>query len=100
MLVIAGHVRIDPAQREAAISAARDMMEATRREPGCISYTLSADVADPGVFHIFEEWEGQAALESHFSAPHMATFQKQMGGLGVKEMKIQRYDIASVGPLR
>lgn len=100
MLVIAGHVRIEPANREAAVTAARDMMEATRREPGCISYTMSADLADQGAFHIFEEWESQAALDAHFKTPHMAAFQKQVGGLGVLEMKVQRYEVSSVGPLR
>ena len=44
MLVIAGHIRIDPAKRAAAIAAARDVMGGTRREPGCAAYTISADV--------------------------------------------------------
>jgi quinol monooxygenase YgiN len=99
MLVIAGAIRIDPSNRDAAVEAAIEMMEATRKESGCISYTFSADLADPGAFRIFEEWESQEALDAHFAAPHMAKFQKQVGGLGVREMKVQRYEIASVGPL-
>ena len=99
MLVIAGHVRIEPANREAAVTAVRDMMEATRRETGCISYTFSADLNDPGSFRIFEEWESQDALDTHFKAPHMAAFQAKIGKVGVREMKVQKYEIASVGPL-
>ena len=75
-------------------------MEATRREAGCVSYTFSADLSDPGTFWIFEEWESPAALAAHFQAPHMAAFQKAIGGLGVREMAIQRYEVSSVGPLR
>jgi hypothetical protein len=30
----------------------------------------------------------------------MARFQKAVGGLGVREMKVQRYDVSKVGPLR
>jgi quinol monooxygenase YgiN len=100
MLVIAGHIRIDPARRDDAIRAAVEVQEATRAETGCLSYTFSADLADPGVFRIFEEWESPDALKSHFHAPHMARFQAAVAGLGVKEMKVQRYEIASVGPLR
>ena len=100
MLVIAGIVRIDPDHRDAGIEAAVEMMKATRAEDGCISYTFSVDLEDPGVFRIFEEWESPEALAAHFQAPHMATFQKVIGGLGVREMKVQRYDITSVGPLR
>jgi quinol monooxygenase YgiN len=98
-LVIAGRARIDPAQHEAAVAAASEMMRETRREPGCISYVFSADVEEPGAFRIFEEWESQEALDAHFASPHMAAFQAKVGGLGVKEMAVRKYQIASVGPL-
>jgi len=100
MLVIAGHIRLDPAKREAVIAAARDVMRDTRREAGCISYTLSSDVEDLGLFHIFEEWESAEALGAHFKAPHMARFQAAAAGFGIKEMKLQRYEVASVAPMR
>ena len=99
MLVIAGQIRIDPANRDAAVAAARTMMEETHKESGCISYTFSEDLDEAGCFHIFEEWESQDALDAHFKAPHMATFQGTIPKLGLKEMKVQRYEIASVGPL-
>lgn len=99
MLVIAGTISIDPEQREPAIAAALEIMTETHKEPGCISYTFSSSLSDPGTFQIFEEWESQEALDAHFKAPHMAKFQAQMGGLGVRGMKVQRYEIASVGPL-
>jgi quinol monooxygenase YgiN len=100
MLVIAGEIEIDAANREAAVAAAVRMMEATRREAGCISYTFSADLVHPGRFRIFEEWESPEALAAHFQAPHMAAFQAAVAGLGVEQMKIQRYEVSSVGPLR
>jgi quinol monooxygenase YgiN len=100
MLVIAGHFRIDPAKRADAVAAATWMMEETRREPGCGAYTFSADLADPGVVYLFEVWDSPAALEAHVRSPHMKRFQGVVGGLGVKEMKIQRYEVSSVGPLR
>lgn len=100
MIVIAGHIRLDPSKRAEAIAAARTMMEATRREPGCAAYVFSADVEQEGVFCIFEQWESQEALDAHFKSPHMAEFQKAIPGLGVKEMAIQRYDVSKVGPLR
>jgi quinol monooxygenase YgiN len=100
MLVVAGAIEIDPANRDAAIAAALRMMEETQREPGCISYTFSADLAEPGRFRIFEEWRDEAALHAHFKAPHMAAFQKAVAGLGVRRMAIQRYEVSSVGPVR
>ncbi len=100
MIVIAGHVALDPSQREQAVAAAREMMSETRREKGCISYAISADLDEPGRFRIFEEWEGDEALRAHFASPHMARFQKAVGGFGVREMAVQRYEVSKVGPLR
>lgn len=100
MLVIAGTISIDPEKCEAATAAALEMMEATHREDGCISYTFSRELADPGGFRIFEEWQSQEALDAHMKTPHMAKFQGLMGGFGVRGMKVQRYEVASVEPLR
>ena len=99
MLVIAGHVKIDPAKLDEATPAAVEMMQETHKEPGCISYSFSAALDEPGTIRIFEEWESQGALDAHFKAPHMAKFQQAMGGFGVKEMVVHRYEVASKGPL-
>ena len=100
MIVIAGHLVLDPSKHELAVAAAREMMRETQKEKGCISYTFSADLDEAGRFRIFEEWESAEALALHFQAPHMAKLQQAMGGLGVREMKVQRYDVSKVGPVR
>lgn len=100
MLVIAGHIRMDPARISEARAAAVVMMEATRKEEGCHAYDFSADLEEDGVFHVFEHWESQQALDAHFASPHMAEFQKTLPGFGIQEMSLQRYDVSKVGPLR
>lgn len=100
MLVVAGSVTIDASKREEAIGLAQRMMEETRKEPGNLAYTFSADLADSAVFHIFEEWESQDSLDAHFASPHMARFQQGLGGLGVKDLTVRKFEISSVGPLR
>jgi quinol monooxygenase YgiN len=100
MLVIAGRIQLDPANRDKAIAAALEMMKATHQEPGCKSYVFSAELDDPGAFRIFEEWESPEALKAHFKAPHMARFQAAMAGFGVKGMTVQKYEVSSVGPVR
>ena len=99
MIVIAGRVVIDPNSTDDAIPAAKEMMEETLKETGCSAYAFSADLAEPGVFHIFEEWDSQEALDAHFASPHMAKFQNTVGALGVKEMAVSRYDVSKKGPL-
>ena len=99
MIVIAGHVALDPGKREPAIAAAREMMAETRKEPGCKAYVFSAEFDDPGAFRIFEEWESEDALKLHFQAPHMAKFRAAIGGFGIKGMKVLRYEVSRVGPV-
>lgn len=100
MLIIAGEIEIDPANHDAAVAAATRVQEATRQEAGCHAYVFSADLAQRGRFRIFEEWESAEAIAAHVRAPHMAEFQKAIGGLGVKRVDLARYEVSSKGPLR
>lgn len=100
MLIVAGTVTIDPARKKEAEAAALEIMRETRKEAGNIAYTFSNDLEDPAIVHLHEQWESQAALEAHFETPHMATFQKAMGGLGVKDVSVKKFEISSVGPVR
>ena len=99
-LVISVSLRIDPAKRDEAVAAAVEVMRATRQEPGCIAYTFSTDLEDPSRILVFERWASQEALDGHFRAPHMAAFQQKIGGFGVHDMKIEKFEIAKSGPLR
>ena len=99
MIVIAGTISLDPAKREEAFAAAKQIMIETHKEEGNIAYVFSSDLNDEGLVHVFEAWESQDALDIHFKTPHMAEFQAKIGELGVKDMKIQKYEIASVGSL-
>jgi quinol monooxygenase YgiN len=99
MLIVAGEIEIDPARRAEAVAAALEMMEATRREAGCLSYVFSADLVEAGRFRIFEEWQSPEALAAHLTTPHMAAFQVKIADLGVRGLKIQRYEVAAVAAM-
>ena len=42
----------------------------TRQEPGCLSYEIFQNLADPCDFTFVEEWASDAALDAHWQAPH------------------------------
>lgn len=98
-MVIAGEIRIDPEKRDEAVAAVLEMMAATRDEDGCVTYVFSADLEDPGLFRLFEEWESAGALEAHFMAPHMAVFQEKIANVGASGRVIHRYEVSSVSLL-
>jgi quinol monooxygenase YgiN len=100
VLIIAGTFRIDPAKREAAVAAAREMMADTLKEQGCHAYSFTSDLSDPTLIHLFERWESDDDLREHFKTPHMTRFQTAFIGLAPKVLEIQKYEISSMGPVR
>ena len=99
MIVVTGSVRIRPEHREAAVRAALTMADATRREAGCRAYRFSADLADPALFYVHEEWESAEALTRHFAAPHLAEFNRQIPAFLAAPPEITRFEVSAAGPL-
>jgi quinol monooxygenase YgiN len=97
VILIAGTVRIRVERRDEAMRAALAMAEATRKEPGCVSYRFYADLEAPDTFFLFEEWETEEALARHFATPHMAEFQARLPGLLAGPLAIKRYVATAAG---
>ena len=99
MLVVAGTITLDPAQRPAAEAAFDRMREATLQEAGCLAYQAYHDRKAPGTVFLFERWRSQADLDAHFATPHMAEFGAAIAKLGVTSMEVKKYDVSSEGPV-
>jgi quinol monooxygenase YgiN len=61
MVIVAGQVFVDPAQRERYLAGCVRVIEQARRTPGCLDFSVAADPVDPGRVNVFERWESQAA---------------------------------------
>jgi quinol monooxygenase YgiN len=64
MLIVAGHVVVGPERRDAYLSECVEVVRQARRTPGCLDFTLSADLLEPGRVNILERWESPAAVEA------------------------------------
>jgi quinol monooxygenase YgiN len=64
VVIVAGHIVVDPNRRDDYLSGCVDVVRQARRTPGCLDFAISADVVDPGRVNIFERWESQAAVEA------------------------------------
>lgn len=95
MIIVNGHLTIDPAQRDAAEAAIADAVAATRAEPGNVDYRFSADLADPNRINMVEIWEDQAAIDAHMGTEHLAAFMAAIGPCVAGSVSITSYDIAS-----
>lgn len=64
MVIVAGHVVVDPQQRDDYLAGCAEVVRQARRATGCLDFSISADVLEPGRVNIFERWESQAAVEA------------------------------------
>ena len=64
MVIVAGHIIVEPQQRDAYLAGCVSVVEQARATAGCLDFAISADLIDPGRVNIFERWESQAAVEA------------------------------------
>ncbi|MFC6520226.1 putative quinol monooxygenase [Undibacterium arcticum] len=69
----------------------RDLVDPTRREPGCVSYDLFQNNDDPLEFVTIEHWTDQAAADAHLTAPHVVAAIANAGDLLAQPPAIHRY---------
>jgi quinol monooxygenase YgiN len=64
MVIVAGHICVEPRQRDSYLTECRDVVRQARQTPGCLDYAISADLLDPSRIDVFERWESQAAVDA------------------------------------
>jgi hypothetical protein len=64
MVIVAGHIIVEPQQRKSYLAGCVRIVERARRAVGCLHVAICEDLVDPGRVNIFERWESQAALET------------------------------------
>lgn len=62
MLIIAGHVEVDPARRDEVVAALQDVVRRARAAPGCLDAAVTADPLDPARVNNVERWESPERL--------------------------------------
>lgn len=95
-IAVMGRFEFDHANIEAATRAAAEMAQATRLEPGCISYTFGTDIERPACLVLSELWRDATALEEHFDTPHMAVFRNKLRNLKMVKMDASRLTVSSI----
>lgn len=64
MIIVSGHLVVDPAERAAYLGECRQVIELARAAPGCVDFHLSADPIEPGRINVYEQWETVADVEA------------------------------------
>lgn len=95
MIVVTGHLTIDPAQRAAVEAAIATLISATRVEEGNVDYRYGADLGKPDRINITEIWESDEAMTAHMGTQHLADFMAAVGPAISGSVEIVRHDIDS-----
>jgi quinol monooxygenase YgiN len=99
VIVIAGTVRIPPANLDRFRPRMLEMVAASRAEDGCVEYCYAQDVGDPGLVRVFEIWRDETALARHFHTEHMTAWRAAWPDFGVSDRDLSLYDVSAVRPL-
>jgi quinol monooxygenase YgiN len=91
---------LDPARRREFLAALEPLTKGSLADPGCIQYTISADLDDPGRVHVVEQWESDVLMRAHMAAPHSVEFVKAMQPIGVRGVKVTKHEVSTSQPLR
>lgn len=62
MVIVAGHIVVDPNRRDSYLAGCVSVVEQARRAPGCLDFAITADLVDAGRINVFERWESPAAV--------------------------------------
>ena len=89
MVIVAGHIVVDPQDRDDYLSGCVEVVRQARRTAGCLDFAISADLVDPGRVNIFERWESQAAVEA-FRGEGPSDEQ----GAAIRAASVAEYDVA------
>ena len=47
MVIVAGHITVDPEQRESYLAGSMSVAEKARRADGCLDFAITADLSTP-----------------------------------------------------
>jgi quinol monooxygenase YgiN len=97
--LVHGFVRVRPGSLTTVLTAAARMSEASRAEPGCLSYHCAQDVGDPNTLVLVEEWVSDEALQTHLNAPAFAAFVETLRPAVAEIPTITRFGDAMGRPL-
>ena len=91
MIAIVAKMTVRPDQSEAFKSLAEELLEATRKEPGCQEYALYEDLKDPRILTFIEKYRDMDAVKAHNASAHFTRIVAQLGPLTEGPAEVNLY---------
>lgn len=78
------------------ITIVKQMIEKSRKEEGCISYTLHQNIQNPLYYCIIEQWENEHAILQHNNTKHFKTLVPQMKKCRAEQKQANHFRIMDI----
>ncbi|OAP43332.1 antibiotic biosynthesis monooxygenase [Sinorhizobium glycinis] len=88
MVYVIAYLKAHAGKGDEVAALAAPLIEATRKEEGCVSYDLYRKTTEPDMLVFVETWKSPAAVDDHFAEPHLKSFQAAMATL-LAEVRVE-----------
>lgn len=92
MIKVVAKKLIQEGKVEEVIKLYKELVEASRKEEGCIKYELYEDEKDSRILAVIEEWESKDALDKHMNSEHFTRLVPMIGELTEKKLDMNIYN--------
>ncbi|MRR57042.1 MAG: antibiotic biosynthesis monooxygenase [Deltaproteobacteria bacterium] len=92
-VTIIAKIKAKDGMREQLKEVLLSLIEPTRAEEGCITYSLHQDCDDPSVFMFYENWASKEALDIHLQTPHLQGLVARADELFAAPLEIKFYEM-------
>lgn len=93
MIIVMGHITLQPSDVSGFIADMQQFATTTRAEDGCLFFSATVEDAAAGRILVTERWRDQAALTAHLEAHATEVFVKIWAGRMTGE--ILKFDAAN-----
>lgn len=96
MITIISDNFITEEKQQLFLSIIKQLAQESRKEKGCISYTLHQNTENPFHYCIIEEWEDENAIQYHNHTNHFKTLVPQMKACRAEQKKANQFRIMNI----
>ena len=92
-IIIPGTIDMPPENVDAALAAGKPLIEGALSQPGCLDYDWCPEPLHPGRIRVFERWESEEALASHFNNRWYKEMRDAIGQFGIIKADTAKYRV-------
>lgn len=92
---IVARVVARPGKEEEVRAILCGLIQPSKDERGCLSYTLLQNQIDPTDFTLVETWRDAADFDAHLETPHFKRAASEITELVVEPLDIRRYHVVT-----